>query len=106
MAEGTKEGLVSGIPKQPLALNFMYGNFWQLKERNEEERGEILVHPISGLQSGVIMEVGSGSSPVHVQKASDKLVLATFTIGLVPGSFTNETMPCRQRGQATEPGGS
>ncbi|KAF2316931.1 hypothetical protein GH714_006666 [Hevea brasiliensis] len=104
--KGTKEGLVSGVPKQPLALNFTDRNFWQLKERKDEERGDILVHPISGLQDIVITEEGSGSSPEHVQNDRDKLVLEiAFTNGLVPGSFTNETMPCRQRGQATEPGG-
>lgn len=48
----------------------------------------------------------SGSSPEHVQNVRDKLVLAiSLTIGLVPGSLANETMPCRQRGQAIEPGG-
>lgn len=106
IVHGTKEGLVSGAPKQRLALNFIDGNFWQLKERKEDERGEMLVQWKSGSQSGVVNVVGSGSSPEHVQKGSDKLVLTiSLTTGLVPGSLTNETMPCRQRGQATEPRG-
>jgi len=81
------------------------GTFWQLKERNEDG-GEILVHWKSGLRSGVVIEGKSGSSPVHVQNDRDKLVLAiALTTGFVPGSLTNETMPCRQRGQATDPVG-
>ncbi|KAF9662684.1 hypothetical protein SADUNF_Sadunf18G0079900 [Salix dunnii] len=87
---GTKEGLVSEVPMQRLALKFIDGNFWQLKERNEDESGEIL----------------SCSSPEHVQNDRDKLVLEiALTNGFVPGSLTNETMPCRQRGQAIDPVG-
>ncbi|PPR91119.1 hypothetical protein GOBAR_AA29567 [Gossypium barbadense] len=50
------------------------------------------------------IEVGSNISLEHVQKDRDKLVLATaLTIGFAPGSLTNDTIPCRQRGQAIEP---
>ena len=104
IVHGTK-GVVSEAPMQRLALKFIDGNFWQLKERNEDG-GEILVHWKSGLRNGVVIEGKSGSSPVHVQNDRDKLVLAiALTTGFVPGSLTNETMPCRQRGQATDPVG-
>lgn len=106
MVPGTKEGLVSEVPRQRLALQFIDGNFWQLKDRNEDESGEILVHWKSGLQSWVFIEVKSCSSPEHVQNDRDKLVLEiALTNGFVPGSLTNETMPCRQRGQAIDPVG-
>jgi len=106
IVQGTKDGLVSEVPMHRLALKFIDGNFRQLKERNEDESGEILVHWISGLQSRVFIEVKSCSSPEHVQNDRDKLVLAiALTNGFVPGSLTNETTPCRQRGQATDPVG-
>lgn len=94
---------------QRLELIFIDGNLWQLRERRGDPSGEILVQWILGLQNGVVKEAISGpSSPEHVQNERDKLVLAiVLTIfGLVSGSLTNETMPCRQRGQAMEPGGS
>lgn len=103
---GTKEGLVSGAPMQRLELSFTEENRWQLRLRNEDPRGEIRLQWKSGLQNGVVSEVGSGPSPEHVQNERDKLVLAiSLTNGFVPGSLTNETMPFRQRGQAIEPRG-
>lgn len=84
----------------------MDGNLWQLRERKEDPRGEILEQHSSGLQNGVSSEDDSGSSPEHVQNVRDKLVLAiSLTTGLVAGSLTNETIPCRHRGHAIEPGG-
>lgn len=82
------------------------GNLWQLRERKEDPRGEIPEQRGSGLQNGVSSEEDSSPSPEHLQKDRDKLVLAiSLTTDLVPGSLTNETMPCRQRGHAIEPGG-
>lgn len=102
---GTKDGLVSGIPIQSPGLNFNAGNFWQLIERKEEPRGESLEQYKSGLQKGV-SKVDSRPSAVQEQKGSDRLVLAaSLVIGIVSASLTNETMPCRHRGQGIEPGG-
>lgn len=87
-------------------LIFIDGNRWQLSDRKEDPRGEIREQRSSGLQNGVVSEVGSGPSPEHEQNDSDKLVLAISLItGLVPGSMANETMPLLQRGHAIEPGG-
>lgn len=85
----------------------MDGNLWQLRERKEYPRGEILEQHSSGLQNGVSSEDdNSGPSPENVQNDRDKLVLAiSLTTDLVPGSLTNETMPCLHRGHAIEPGG-
>jgi hypothetical protein len=60
-----------------------------------------------GLHKGVVIEEDvSGSSAAQLQIDRDKLVLAIpFTIGLVFRSFTNETMPFRQRGHAIDPSG-
>lgn len=86
------KGVVSEVPMQRLGLKFIDGNLRQLKERNEDEGGG--------------NEGKSGSSPEHVQNDREKLVLEiALTIGFVPGSLRNETMPCRQRGQATDPVG-
>ena len=75
-------------------------------QRNEDPRGKIRVQWTSGLQSGDVIEVDSGISVEHVQKDRDKLVRATaLTVGFVPGSLTNDTIPCRQRGHAIEPVG-
>lgn len=91
---------------QMLELILIDGNLWQLMVRKEDPRGEIRVQYTSGLQRGVVIEVESGISLEHVQKDRDKLVLATaLTVGFVPGSLANDTMPCRQRGHAIDPGG-
>lgn len=90
---------------QRLELILTDGNRWQLRDRKEDPRGEILEQRNSGLQNGV-SDVGSGTSPEHEQNDRDKLVLAISLItGFVPGSIANETMPFRQRGHAIEPGG-
>ena len=91
---------------QRLEWIFMDGKLWKLMLRNEDPRGEIRVQRTSGLQSGIVIEVDSGISLEHVQKDRDKLVLATaLTVGFVPGSLANDTIPCRQRGHAIEPVG-
>lgn len=74
--------------------------------QNEDPGGEIRAQWTTGLQSGVVIDVGSNISLEHVQKDRDKLVLATaLTVGFASGSLINDTIPCRQRGQAIEPVG-
>lgn len=91
---------------QRLELIFIDGNLWKLMERKEDPRGNIREQRRSGLQNGVANEEDSSPSLEHVQNDRDKLVLAiSLTTCLVPGSLTNKTMPCRQRGHAIEPGG-
>lgn len=89
-------------------------NLWQLKERNDLEGEDDVLDPreevVAGLQNGVVMSaVSSRTSLAHVQNVRDKFVVVDLCIclsrGLAPGSFTNDTMPCLQRGQAIEPGG-
>lgn len=97
---------MSEAPMHRLELIFIDGNFWQLRLRKEDPRGEILVQCIPGLQTGVASNVEwSDISPEQVQNVRDKLVLAMSLTGRVPGSLSNETMPCRQRGQGIEPSG-
>ena len=91
---------------QRLELILIDGNLWKLMDRKEDPRGNIREQRRSGLQNGVANEEDSSPSLEHVQNDRDKLVLAiSLTTGLVPGSLTNKTMPCRQRGHAIEPGG-
>lgn len=77
-------------------------------ERNDLE-GEEDLDPREevGLQNGVVMSASPSTSLEQVQNVKDKFVVLciSFGNGLVSGSFANETMPCRQRGQAIEPGG-
>jgi hypothetical protein len=106
--QGTNEGVTSA-PKQRLELILKEEN-WQLNERNLLE-GEEIFDPREdvGLQNGVVMSLESPSTKLeHVQNVKDKFVVVlciTFGNGLVCGSFTNETIPWRQRGHAIEPGG-
>lgn len=87
-------------------LSLTEGNLLQLRERNEEPRGEGRAQGKSGLQNGVSKEFDSGSSVEQLQKDKDKLVLAVSLItAVVLASLMKETMPCRHRGQAIEPGG-
>ena len=104
---GTTEELTSA-PKHRVGLSLKEGNLWQLRERNDAE-WEIRV---VGVQNGIFMLVGSSSgsniSLEHEQNGSDKFVIldTSFTNkGLVSGSLTYDTMPCRQRGHAIAPGG-
>ncbi|KAL8096200.1 hypothetical protein AgCh_037234 [Apium graveolens] len=87
-----------------LGFIFSNDNLWQLKERKDDPVGGNRAECTSGLQNGV----SNVSEPraVQVQNESDRLVRAmSLTIGDVASSLTNETMPCRHRGQAIEPGG-
>lgn len=60
----------------------------------------------SGLQKGVEIEVVSEPSLEHaVQRDNDRLGRTVSLIGFAPGSLMKETIPCRQRGHAMEPGG-
>jgi len=105
--QGTKEGLTSA-PKQRLGLILNEGSAWQLLERNVLEGEEVLDPRDVGLQNGVVMSVESSNTSLEqVQNARDRLdgLCISFCRGLASGSFTNETMPCLQRGQAIEPGG-
>lgn len=70
-----------------------------MEEEEEEETG-------GGLQRGIVKEARSFFSHEHPQNDNDKLVLPiSLGMTLIPGSLTNETMPCRQRGHGIEPGG-
>lgn len=102
---GIKQGLVSGAPMQRLELIFIDRNFWQLTLRKEEPSGEFREQDKSGLQRDVVSWVESATSPEHEQNDRDKLVLASSLIGLVSGSISNDTIPCRQRGQGIDPMG-
>lgn len=87
-------------------LSFTDGNLLQLRERKEDPIGEKRARCKSGLQNGVSNEFDSENSVEQVQKGKDKLVrVISLIIGLVSASLMKETMPCRHRGQAIEPGG-
>lgn len=107
---GTKEGLTSA-PIQRLVLSLNEENLWQLIDRNAFEGLEVLDPRevvVLGLQNGVVMSVESSKTSLeHVQNVRDRFVVLCISLGsgLVPGSLTNETMPCLQSGQAIEPGG-
>ena len=106
VVRGTRQGLVSGAPMQRLGLSFIEGNFLQLRDRKEDPSGDGRGHWRSGLHHGVSKELVSGSSVEQVQKDKDKLFLAiSFVAGLVPASLPKETIPCRHKGHAIEPGG-
>lgn len=105
--QGTKEGLTSA-PKQRLGFILNEGNPWQLMERNDLEGEEFLDPREVGLQNGVVMSLESPNTSLeHVQNVRDKFDVLCISLcsGLASGSFTNETMPCLQRGHAIEPGG-
>lgn len=86
---------------QRLELSFIDGNFWQLKDLRGDGN--------SGLHKGVVSSemLSVSSANVHVKNDSGKLVrdIPSAVSDLVPGSFLNETIPWRQRGQGIEPGG-
>lgn len=96
-------GELTSPPKHMLELSLNEGNFWQLRERNDANGDP----RAAGLQNGVFRSLGSSCiSLEHVQNDRDKFVLGASLInGGVSGSFTYETMPCRHRGHAIEPGG-
>lgn len=78
-----------------------------MRKEDEPPSGDIRLQWLSlVLQYGFSIEVRSDASPEHAQRVKDKLVLGySLVIGVVPGSLTNETIPCLQSGHAIEPGG-
>lgn len=106
--QGTNEGLTSEAPKQRLEFILRDENLWQLNERNDLEGEDFDPREVVGLQNGVVISVVSPKTSLeHVQNVRDRFVVLWISLGsgLVSGSFTNVTMPCRHRGHAIEPAG-
>lgn len=96
---GTQEWHIFSV----FRLRLNDGSLWQQKET---PRGVSWARHNSSDLSWVVKGVGfDGVSRGHWHIGSDKLLLAISLTGIFSGTLTNDTMPLRQRGQETEPGG-
>lgn len=85
-----------------------YRNCWKPSDRNEEERCLICLYWKSGLVICLAFEVAGFDLVVEcvTDRDLDRFALTrSFVMLVVPGSLMNETIACRQRGHATDPGG-